>query len=64
MIKSTMIVGIMDGTVIYHIFCQRDAPSSMALSYSSGLMPEMAARYTMEPQPMPCQISVTMMVGT
>ncbi len=32
MISMMMIVGMIDGTVIFHIICQRLAPSTTALS--------------------------------
>ena len=41
--KTTM-VGAIDGNVMYHMRCKRFAPSSRALSYNSGLMPEIAAK--------------------
>ena len=43
-INMTHTVGMMQGSVSRHIFCQREQPSISAASYCSASMPEMAAR--------------------
>ena len=58
-----MMVGSIDGSVIFHIICQRLAPSTTALSYSDGLTPAIAARNTMDPNPASCQIPVPTKIG-
>jgi len=62
-ISMMMIVGRIEGMVIFHIICQRDAPSTTALSYSVGDTPAMAARNTIDENPASCQIVVPTKIG-
>ena len=41
--RSTIYVGISEGTVTYHIFWKRPAPSTVAASKRDWSMPEIAA---------------------
>ena len=56
-INMVMIVGRMPGSVTCIICFHRPAPSILAASYNSELIPAIAAIYMMEPQPIPCHIS-------
>ena len=53
----------MVGSVTYHIRCIRVAPSIIAASYSDESMPEIAAMYTIVPQPAPFHMSVITIIG-
>ena len=63
-IKSTTMVGLMEGSVMFHIFCHLLAPSTEAASYSSGEIPDIAARYMMEFQPKDCHTPKPIYVAT
>ena len=62
-ISITTIVPAMVGSVTYHIRCIRVAPSIIAASYSDESMPEIAAMYTIVPQPAPFHMSVITIIG-
>ncbi len=51
MMSMMTTVGMMPGSVTCHVHWSLLAPSTLAASYSSGLMPAMADRYRMEFQP-------------
>ncbi|MNC24673.1 hypothetical protein D3C76_1379610 [compost metagenome] len=61
--NSTIMVDLMPGTVTYQIRCSRLAPSILAASYNSELMPVMAARKMMLPQPASFQILLNTTIG-
>ena len=58
-----MIVGKIEGSVIFHIICHRLAPSITADSYRDGFTPAIAARNTIELNPASCQIPEPMKIG-
>ncbi len=49
--KNTTTTGMIEGTVMVKICFIRLAPSIEAASYNCGLIPAMAARYTIEEKP-------------
>ena len=50
-ISSTKNVGSRQGMVMYQIIFMRVAPSTLAASYNSASMPEIAAMYIIDDQP-------------
>ena len=63
MMNMTVMIGMMAGNVTWIICLMRPAPSISAASYSAGSTLVIAARYTIEPQPMDFHISVMIRMG-
>ena len=61
-VNIMMMVGTMLGMVMWMSRCHLPAPSSAAASCKSGLMFEIAATYTMEPYPAPCQTPASVLI--
>jgi hypothetical protein len=62
-IRSTAIVGRIEGIVMFQTRCQRPAPSMIAASYCSWSTPASAARKMIVPQPVFFQTSCMRMSG-
>ncbi|MNY60170.1 hypothetical protein D3C86_1966860 [compost metagenome] len=61
-IRMTIVL-LIPGSVMFIILWKRFAPSTLAASYSSGLMPASAARKIIVPQPASFQMDCRIMSG-